>query len=292
MSPQGRASLAGAGFAYMPLLLLAGSALRPNAALEGLLVGIGAAGLGGLTLVLARGWWAGALACAVTVGAYAIDMVTGSELTKLSLLGPNPIYGARFFGIGNELEALFAVMVPVGVGAGLSADRLGKGVGPICEVAGFLGVGILAGLVFGTGRFGADVGAAIVLPVGAVVAAAVPAGTLRLGDHGRGATTDPHRLSATALAVFARRRIRGRCRRPHHRPGFGRQCPADALGARRRWGSDLADTAERRLRLSAHDFGQAAANPSSGSWPSGWPESGVGGAWTPSCGPRRSPAQA
>jgi len=34
--------------------------------------------------------------------AYAIDVVAGSGLTKLSLLGPNPIFGVRFYGIGNE----------------------------------------------------------------------------------------------------------------------------------------------------------------------------------------------
>jgi hypothetical protein len=102
-------------FAYMPLMLLAGAALEPSAVAEGLIVGLGAAALAALTLAVARGWWALVIACAITVIAYAIDVMTGSELTKLSLLGPNPIFGVRFYGIGNELEALIAVMVPVGV---------------------------------------------------------------------------------------------------------------------------------------------------------------------------------
>ena len=60
-----------------------------------------------------------AVACAITVVAYAIDVVAGLRADELSLLGPNPIFGARFYGIGNELEALIAVMVPVAVGAAL-----------------------------------------------------------------------------------------------------------------------------------------------------------------------------
>ncbi len=118
-------------FAYMPLLLLAGAAIEPSGPVEGLLVGFGAAVLAALTLWLVRGWWALTIACATTVTAYGIDVIAGSALTKLSLLGPNPIFGVRFYGIGNELEALFAVMVPVAAGAGLSAyGGCGKGGDP------------------------------------------------------------------------------------------------------------------------------------------------------------------
>src|SRR4051794_5136328 len=164
--------------AYMPLMLLAGAAIEPGAVAEGLVVGLGAAVLAGVTLLGVRGWWALAVACAITVVAYAIDMVTGSELTKLSLLGPNPIFGVRFYGIGNELEALIAVMVPVGVGAGLSAyTGCGRKVSRSGAVATFLVAALIGALVFGAGRFGADVGAAIVLPVGASVAiASLPRG--------------------------------------------------------------------------------------------------------------------
>ena len=55
------------------------------------------------------------------MSAYAIDVIAGSGLTRLSLLGPNPIFGVRFYGIGNELEALFAVMVPAGVAASVTS---------------------------------------------------------------------------------------------------------------------------------------------------------------------------
>ena len=53
-----------------------------------------------------------------SVAAYAADVIAGSPLTSLSLLGPNPGLGVRFYGIGNELEALLAVPVAGGGGAG------------------------------------------------------------------------------------------------------------------------------------------------------------------------------
>ena len=46
--------------------------------------------------------------------------IAGSPLTSLSLLGPNPGLGVRFYGIGNELEALLAVLVVAGTGAALT----------------------------------------------------------------------------------------------------------------------------------------------------------------------------
>ncbi|MGH2956084.1 MAG: hypothetical protein ACRDL6_03725, partial [Solirubrobacterales bacterium] len=105
---------------YLPLMLLAGAATEPSETGERLLVGIGAPILAALTAVLARGWPALAIASGVTVGAYALDVLAGSPLTSSSLLGPNPGLGVRFFGIGNELEAMLAVLIPVGVGAVLT----------------------------------------------------------------------------------------------------------------------------------------------------------------------------
>jgi hypothetical protein len=106
-------------------------------------------------------------------------VIAGSPLTSLSLLGPNPGLGVRFYGIGNELEALLAVLIVAGTGAGLA------GFAPAwprrrCGVA-FLVAGLLFAFVFAAGRFGADVGAAIVFPVGAAVAAAMIAARSRRG---------------------------------------------------------------------------------------------------------------
>ena len=70
---------------------------------------------------LASAYGALAIAGAVSVLGYAIDVIAGSSLTELSLMGPNPAGGVRFFGIGNELEATIAALVPIATGAALVA---------------------------------------------------------------------------------------------------------------------------------------------------------------------------
>ena len=240
-------------FAFMPLMLLAGAAIEPSALLEGLLVGFGAGALAVLTLLLVRGWWALAVACAITVVAYAIDVIAGSPLTKLSLLGPNPVFGVRFFGIGNELEALIAVMVPVGVGAGLSAySGWGRAVSRRGAMAAFLSAAAIASIVFGAGRFGADVGAAIVLPVGAAVAAATLPTSGRIATKKRRAPILAAVIAAPIVALLALALIDLLSGGNAHLT----RSVLDAGGA-----GDLADVAQRRLELSAHDFAQAAGNP-------------------------------
>jgi hypothetical protein len=236
----------------MPLMLLAGAAIEPSALVEGLLVGFGAAALAALTLVLVRGWWALAVACAITVVAYAIDVIVGSPLTKLSLLGPNPVFGVRFFGIGNELEALIAVMVPVGVGAALTAAGERRPVTRPVAIAGYLVAAGLAAIVFAAGRFGADVGAAIVLPVGAAVAIATLPTFGRIGTKRRRGLAVALVIAAplAALAVLALVDLVSGGNSHLTRSVL------DAGGA-----GDLADVAQRRLELSAHDFAQAAGNP-------------------------------
>jgi hypothetical protein len=248
-------------FAYMPLTLLAGAAIEPGTVIEGLLVGIGAAALALATLLLVPGWGSLAGACAITVVAYAIDVITGSEMTKVSLLGPNPIFGVRFYGIGNELEALFAVMVPVAVGAGLTAAGEGRRIRRPRATAAFLVSGGLAAVIFGAGRFGADVGAAIVLPAGAAVAAVAlpaPVGSTvsilgrRVTRRGRGPVVAIAIVAGPLIALGALALIDLISGGNAHLT----RSVLDAGGA-----GDLADIAQRRLELSTHDFAQAAGNP-------------------------------
>lgn len=170
---------------YMPLILLAAAALEPGQGAERLLLVLGAPALGALSLAALGGYRALALACAVTVLAQTVDLIAGSPLTQLSLAGPNPAAGHRFYGIGNELEAILIVLVLAGTGAALSgfAPRLD---GRRAAVV-FAAVAAFFSFVFAYGRFGADVGAAIALPFGAVVAAAL--------------SLDRPRLAWLALAV-------------------------------------------------------------------------------------------
>lgn len=169
---------------YLPLLCLLGAALEPGIALERLLLMLGSPALAALTLALLGGYRALALACAATALASSADLIAGSPLTQLSLVGPNPAAGHRYYGIGNELEACLTVLVLVGTGAALSvpvrlllpgrARGAPEGAYPrACGPAIFLVVAAIFSFTFAYGRYGADVGAAIALPLGAAIAAAL-----------------------------------------------------------------------------------------------------------------------
>ncbi len=221
---------------YLPLLLLLGAALEPGEVAEALLVGLGAPALAALTLALLPGYRALAVASAVTVLAYAVDVIAGSPLTSLSLLGPNPGLGVRFYGIGNELEALLAVLVVAGTGAGL-AGFAARVSGRRAAVA-FVVSGLLAAFVFAAGRFGADVGAAIVFPVGAAVAAVSIAGRGRWPVALAAIAAPVAVLALLALVDLLSGANAHLTRSVLDAGGFG----------------DLADVAQRRLQLSVRSF--------------------------------------
>jgi hypothetical protein len=221
---------------YLPLLLLAGAALEPSQESEQLLAMFGAPSLAALTLLALRGYRALAVASGLVVLAYALDAIAGSPLTSLSLLGPNPGLGVRFYGIGNELEALLAVLVLAGTGAALA------GFWPAldnrrCAIA-FLATGLLAALVFAAGSFGADVGAAIVMPIGAAAAVSKVANSPR---H-----TAPL-LIITALFLFV-----GFIAVIDLLTGANAHLTRSVLDAGGL--GEVADVAQRRLQLSAHSF--------------------------------------
>jgi hypothetical protein len=159
--------------AWAPLLLLVGAALEPGELAEAMLVGLGAPALALATSRLVPGARGLAVACGVTVAAHALDVIAGSPLTALSVLGPNPASGVRFYGIGNELEAALTTLTLVGVGAWLASRRELTG---RAAAGWFLGAALLATVAFAPGRFGADVGAAIVLMFGGGAAAALALG--------------------------------------------------------------------------------------------------------------------
>lgn len=227
--------LAGLAVIYMPLVMLAGAAIEPGESAEVLLVLLGAPLLGTLTLAALSGYRALALASALTVLAYAIDVIAGSPLTSLSLLGPNPGLGVRFYGIGNELEALLAVLIVAGTGAGLA------GFAPAssprrCAIV-FMALGLLCAFVFAAGRFGADVGAAIVFPVGAAVAAAaIAAGRRRSALL---VIAAPFAVLALLAAIDLVSGANAHLTRS--------VLDAGGLG-------NLSNVAQRRLQLSAHSF--------------------------------------
>ena len=167
---------------YLPLTLLGTAALEPGVGAERLLVMLAPPALAALTLAALGGDYRSlAVACAATVLAHAADLVAGSPLTQLSLAGPNPAAGHRYYGIGNELEAILIVLTLAGTGATLSAFPAREpGKSRQRAAAAFLAVAAVLAFVFAYGRYGADVGAAIALPLGAAVAAALVLGRPRL----------------------------------------------------------------------------------------------------------------
>jgi hypothetical protein len=226
----------GLAIVYLPLVLLLGALLAPGETGERLLVLLLCPLMAVATLLFQRGFRALALASAVTVLAYAVDVIAGSPLTSLSLLGPNPGLGVRFYGIGNELEALLAVLVVAGTGAGL-AGFAPKGSPRAASIA-FVAAGLLAALVFAAGRFGADVGAAIVFPAGAIVAAMAVAG--------RGRRPLLLAVVAAPVAVLALLALIDLL------SGANAHLTRSVLDAGGL--GDLANVAQRRLQLSAHSF--------------------------------------
>jgi hypothetical protein len=171
---------------YLPLFCLIAAAIEPSVGAERLLVMLGSPLLAALTLASLGGYRALAVACAATVLSHTLDLIAGSPLTQLSLVGPNPAGGHRFYGIGNELEACLVVLILAGTGAALSSFALpGDGQSRQRRLAArgpaaILVVAAVFSFVFAYGRYGADVGAAITLPLGAAVAAALLAGRPRL----------------------------------------------------------------------------------------------------------------
>ncbi len=227
--------LVGLSIVYLPLLLLLGAALEPSQAAEQVLVLAGAPLLAAVTLGSLHGYRALAVASGLVVVAYAVDVIAGSPLTALSLLGPNPGLGVRFYGIGNELEALLGVLVVAGTGAGLTAWPPAGGAKRSALV--FLLAALVFAAIFAAGRFGADVGAAIVLPVGGAVAAAA------IADGRRRAALLIVAAPLALLALVALADLVSGANAHLTRSVLD----AGGLG-------DLADVAQRRLQLSAHSF--------------------------------------
>ncbi|MCO5315197.1 MAG: hypothetical protein M9938_03410 [Solirubrobacterales bacterium] len=108
-----------------------------------------------------------AAAAGIAITTVAIDLVFDLDLTPFSVLGSNPIGGVRFFGVGNELEAILACCLMLGLAAwgearpGIARRRL----------AGMYAIaGAATLLVLVPGRFGADVGAMVTVAAGAATA--------------------------------------------------------------------------------------------------------------------------
>jgi hypothetical protein len=162
-----RLAMRGVGLAvlWIPTVSLATAALAPGRTIELILMAAGTLGLGFLTDRFVRWPRAPAVPALLGVTAYAIDLAAGSDLIVRSLLGPNPRFGSRFFGIGNELEAILPPLLLVGLAAALAGQPRSR------RLAAAIGLPMLVlGAVVGSGRLGADVGGVITIAAGAAAA--------------------------------------------------------------------------------------------------------------------------
>jgi hypothetical protein len=153
------------GVLWAPVAVLIPASLQPGAAVEYLTIVLACLALGALTDLLAP-WPRAPLAPAiVAVVAIALDALAGTQLLMRSLLGPNPILGARFYGVGNELKSGLAVLVFAAVAAALYPAIRGRR-----AAAAMAGAGVVLAAVEGSARIGAGVGGVILVGAGAAVA--------------------------------------------------------------------------------------------------------------------------
>ncbi|HEX4838771.1 MAG TPA: hypothetical protein VFV03_09645 [Solirubrobacteraceae bacterium] len=150
---------------WSPAAVLLPAALEPSRTAEFALLVAVCFGLGALTDRLVP-WPRAPIAPAFTaVLALSVDALAGTQLLMRSLLGPDPAFGARFYGIGNELKSGLAVLVFTAAAAALyPAVRSRR------AALSMAGAGILLAVVEGSARIGAGVGGVILVSAGTAVA--------------------------------------------------------------------------------------------------------------------------
>ncbi len=150
---------------WLPLVLLLVAAMNLSAGWEYALNVCVALVLSIVSVLLLPVRVAPIVAIGVSLAAIVIDLTLGSQLIQVSLLGPNPVFGARFFGIGNELAGLLAASFLLG--AGLTVDVAGTKNRSLA----ILIMGGVFAFILGWTHLGADVGGVVVVVMGSVVAA-------------------------------------------------------------------------------------------------------------------------
>jgi hypothetical protein len=158
--------LAALGLMWWPTTVLISAAIEPSTRLkETAIIAVLAILLALITDRLLP-WPRGpALPAAVGLVVYTIDLAFGGDLLTRSVLGPSVAFGARFYGVSNELEPLLPILLLVGLAAVLTGRPVTRRTPVVYAVA-----GLLLAIVVGWGRLGADVGG--VITVGLAIAAA------------------------------------------------------------------------------------------------------------------------
>jgi hypothetical protein len=153
---------------WIPLGALIGAALEPSAAVEYAAITLSCFVLAAIADALLPWPRAPLLPVAVGVLALVIDALAGTQLLVRSLLGPNPILGARFYGFGNELKSGLAVAVLAAVAAALYPAIRSRRAAALTAAA-----GVVLAAIEGSARIGAGVGGVILVAAGFAVATLV-----------------------------------------------------------------------------------------------------------------------
>ena len=153
------------GMLWTPVAVLIPAAIEPSAAVEYLAIVLACLGLGALTDRLLPWPRAPLFPAAAAVIVLAADALAGTQLLMRSVLGPNPLLGVRFYGIGNELKSGLAVLVFAAVAAALYPATRGRRAALTMASA-----GVLLAIVEGSARIGAGVGGVILVSAGTAVA--------------------------------------------------------------------------------------------------------------------------
>jgi hypothetical protein len=153
------------GMLWAPVAVLIPAAIEPSATVEYLAIVLACLGLGALTDRVLPWPRAPLLPAAAAVIVLATDALAGTQLLMRSVLGPNPLLGVRFYGIGNELKSGLAVLVLAAVAAALYPAIRGRR-----AALAMAGAGIVLAIVEGSARIGAGVGGVILVGAGTAVA--------------------------------------------------------------------------------------------------------------------------
>ncbi len=150
---------------WAPVAVLVPAALEPSQSVEFALIVAICFSLGALTDLLVPWPRAPIVPAVAALVALSVDALAGTQLFMRSLLGPSPAFGARFYGIGNELKSGLAVLVFAAVAAALYPAVRGRRAAITMGCA-----GIVLAVVEGSARIGAGVGGVILVSAGTAVA--------------------------------------------------------------------------------------------------------------------------
>jgi hypothetical protein len=155
----------GLALLWTPVAALVPAALEPSRATEFVLLVALCFALGALTDRLVPWPRAPIIPAVAAVLTLSVDALAGTQLLIRSLLGPNPEFGARFYGIGNELKSALAVLVFSAVAAAIYPAVRSRRAAATMACA-----GILLAIAEGSARIGAGVGGVILVSASAAVA--------------------------------------------------------------------------------------------------------------------------